>query len=108
VVACDYPDVDPRIVTQLRRVMTGVDAAVPLIAGRPQAVCAVYSAGLAPLIERLIASGQRRVGALLESCRVRYMDEAELRLAGTDLTSFRNLNTPADYEEWVRSTPAPR
>lgn len=108
VVACDYPDVDPGIGRQLRQVVTGFDAAVPLIAGRAQGVCAVYSVGLASLIERLIASGQRSVGALLESCRVRYLDEAELRQVDPELTSFRNLNTPADYEEWVRSTSAPR
>ncbi len=108
VVACDYPDVDPRIGLQLRRVVTGFDAAVPLIAGRAQGVCAVYSVGQASLIERLIAAGQRSVAALLESCRVRYLDEAELREVDPGLASFRNLNSPADYEDWIRSTPPPR
>ena len=108
VVACDYPDVDPGIGRQLIRVVTGFDAAVPLVEGRAQGVCAVYSVGVVSLVERLIVSGQRSVTALLESCRVRYLDEAELRPVDPELASFRNLNTPADYEDWVRSRRAPR
>jgi molybdopterin-guanine dinucleotide biosynthesis protein A len=107
VVACDYPDVDPGIGRQLLRVVNGFDAAVPLVEGRAQGVCAVYSVRVIAVVERLIASGQRSVAALLESCRVRYLDEAALRQVDPQLASFRNLNTPADYEDWVRSDPAP-
>jgi molybdopterin-guanine dinucleotide biosynthesis protein A len=45
---------------------------------------------------------------LLEACAVRYIDEAELGGVDPGLRSFRNLNTPADYAEWVRSQPSPR
>lgn len=106
VVACDYPDVDPAIGRCLARAVNGFDAAVPLIAGHAQGLCAVYSVRLTPLIEQLIESDRRSVGALLESCRVGYLDEGLLRQVDQELRSFRNLNTPADYEEWVRSTPA--
>jgi molybdopterin-guanine dinucleotide biosynthesis protein A len=106
VVACDYPDVDPGIGLLLVRAVSGFDAAVPLVAGRPQGVCAIYSVPLASRIERLIASGERRLGALLESSLVRYLDERELREVDPELASFRNLNTPADYQEWIRSTRA--
>ena len=108
VVACDYPDVNPAIGLLLLQAVSGFDAAVPLIAGRPQGVCAVYNVRLASRIERLIASGRRSVGALLDSCRVRYLDEAEVRQVDAQLGSFRNLNTPADYEDWVRSRQARR
>lgn len=108
VVACDYPDVDPAIGRCLARAVTGFDVAVPLIAGQAQGVCAVYSVRLTALIEQLIGSGRRRVGALLESCSVRYLDEGELRQVEPELRSFRNLNTPADYDDWLSSTPARR
>jgi len=106
VVACDYPDIDPAIGRCLARAVTGFDVAVPLIAGRAQGVCAVYSVRLVALIEQLIGSDRRSVDALLESCSVRYLDEGELRQVEPKLRSFRNLNTPADYDEWLRSTPA--
>ncbi|HSO92984.1 MAG TPA: molybdenum cofactor guanylyltransferase, partial [Candidatus Dormibacteraeota bacterium] len=105
-VACDYPDVDPAIGLLLRQAVTGFDAAVPRIAGKPQGVCAVYSVRLASSIERLIACGQRSVGALLGSSLVRYLDEEEMREVDPELASFRNLNTAAEYEEWIRSAPA--
>ncbi|MEO6797925.1 MAG: molybdenum cofactor guanylyltransferase [Candidatus Dormibacter sp.] len=108
VVACDYPDIDPEIVRFLQARVAGVEAVVPRIAGQAQGLCALYRVGVASHAERLIAAGERRVNALLEACAVRYLDEMELRGVDPGLRSFRNLNTPADYEEWVRSQPAPR
>ena len=101
VVACDYPDVQPAVGVRLRSETTGIDAVVPRVGGLAQGLCAVYSVRLVPVIERLIASGRRSVAALLDSCDVRYVDEDEL--SGPAATSFRNLNTPSDYEEWLRS-----
>ncbi len=104
VVGCDLPDIEPTLGAFMVRAAAGVDAVVPRVAGEPQGVCAVYAVTLAPRIDDLLSSGQRRVGVLFEACRVRYMDEAELRSVDPELRSFRNLNTPADYEAWLRSS----
>jgi molybdopterin-guanine dinucleotide biosynthesis protein A len=107
VVACDYPDVDPAIGVRLRQSLAGFDAAVPRVFGRAQGLCAVYSVRLVPSLERLITAGHRRVGSLLESIDVHYLDENDLYPIDADLGSFRNVNTPADYEEWVKTQPRP-
>lgn len=104
VVACDLPDVEPELGRLLVAESSGVDAVVPMVDGEPQGVCAIYrTAALPPVIERLVQAGRRSVKSLLDEIRVRYVDERQLRVVDPELRSFRNLNTPADYEAWVRS-----
>jgi len=103
VVACDLPDIEPALGPLLLRESGGVEAVVPRPGGTVQGLCAIYAVSLLPLIERFLTSGERRVSRLIEACRVRYIEDSQLRLADPDLQSFRNLNTPADYEAWLSS-----
>ncbi|GAC1484922.1 MAG: molybdenum cofactor guanylyltransferase [Candidatus Dormibacteria bacterium] len=103
VVGCDLPDVEPALGPLMLKAATGFDAVVPRIAAEPQGVCALYDVRLAQLIESRLDSGLRSVAGLFDACSVRYLDEADLRSVDPGLTSFRNLNTPADYDGWIRS-----
>lgn len=103
VIACDLPDVDPALLPLLTSMTNGVDAVVPIVGGRVQGVCALYRRDLAPRIEDLLLTKARSVRAFLNAIEVRYLDEAELRTSDPELRSFRNLNTPADYEAWLRA-----
>jgi len=102
VVACDLPDVEPGLGALLRNLAAGVEAVVPLVDDEPEGVCAIYDRLLAPRIERFLQAGQRRVQDLLARVDVRYVTATELRLVDPELRSFRNINTPADYEAWLR------
>ena len=101
VVACDLPDVEPTLGSLLRERASGVDAAVPQLGGQLEGVCAVYRATVAGTIEERLRQGQRSVQALLDSITVRVVGEDELRLVDPGLRSFRNLNTPDDYADWL-------
>ena len=101
VVACDLPDVEPGLGALLRSMADGVDAVVPRVGDEPEGVCAVYDRSIAPRIEVLLRAGQRRVQDLLARVEVRYVTAAELRPVDPALRSFRNLNTPADYDAWL-------
>jgi molybdopterin-guanine dinucleotide biosynthesis protein A len=103
IVACDLPDVEPRIGDLLFASATDVDAVVPRLDGRPECLCAVYRASLAGRILTMLDAGDRRVTSLLDGIRVRYVEAAELRRVDPDLRSFRNLNTPDEYQGWVTS-----
>jgi len=100
-VACDLPDVEPRLGPLLCDLAKGVDAAVPRVADRPEGVCAVYHRSLAARIEAFLQSGRRRLQDFLDEVDVRYVTPAELRQVDPELRSFRNLNTPADYQAWL-------
>jgi molybdopterin-guanine dinucleotide biosynthesis protein A len=103
VVACDLPDVEPALLELLVSMAEGVDAVVPIVGGEQQGLCALYRCDLAPRIEALLQTNVHSVRALLAAIGVRYLDESELRRVDPQLRSFRNLNTPADYEAWIRT-----
>ena len=105
VVACDLPDVVPALGPYLATAAEDVDAVVPCVGGRPQPLCAVYRSSIAPVVGQLLQREQLRVSELLNAIRVRFADEASLRHVDDGLASFRNLNTPADYEAWLRRGP---
>ena len=111
VVACDLPDVEPAVGDLLFASFPqgegegggDVDAVVPRLDGRVEGLCAVYRRTLAARIVALIDTGERRVTALLDQIRVRYIGADELRRVDPELRSFRNLNTPAEYQAWLSS-----
>ncbi len=102
-VACDLPDVEPRIGELLFASASDLDAVVPRLDVRPECLCAVYRASLAGRILTMLDTGERRVAALLDGIRVRYLDAVDLRRVDPELRSFRNLNTPDEYQDWVTS-----
>lgn len=108
VVGCDLPDIEPALGGFLRGLAAGYEAVVPRLDGEPQGVCALYDRALAPRIEALLEQGRRSIKSLLALCTVRYVAAAELRGIDPQLRSFRNLNTPADYEAWRKTQPARR
>jgi len=106
VVGCDLPDADPGMAALLTGLASDYDAVVPQIDGEPQGVCALYDRALATRIEGLLAAGERRVKMLLAASNVRYVTPDELRAVDPELRSFRNINTPADYQAWLKTQPA--
>jgi molybdenum cofactor guanylyltransferase len=108
VVGCDLPDVEPAMVTFLRELAGDYEAVVPRVDREPEGVCALYARTLAARIDALLDAGERSIKALLAASYVRYVGSEELRAVDPELRSFRNINTPADYETWLRTQPASR
>ncbi|SRR5713101_3419560 len=106
VVGCDLPDVEPSLVELLTALAGDYEAVVPRIDGRPEGVCALYQRALASRIEALLTAGEHSVQTLLTASHVRYVGPEELRAADPALRSFRNINTVADYQAWLKTQPA--
>ncbi len=106
VVGCDLPDVQPEMATLLRGLVDNYEAVVPRIDREPQGVCALYERALAARIEAMLDAGQRSIKALLAASNVRYVTTEELCAVDPELRSFRNINTPADYQAWLKTQPA--
>jgi molybdopterin-guanine dinucleotide biosynthesis protein A len=71
-----------------------VDAAVPVVGGRPQPLAAAYRSEVADRAEQFLADGGRSLMALLDLLEVRRLDD----LPGA-AAAVRNVNTPAELEE---------
>jgi molybdenum cofactor guanylyltransferase len=103
VVACDLPNVEPALGSLLRQNAPGVDAVVPQVGDEPEGVCALYRRELAEQVETNLGRGSRSIKELLAIINVRFLSADQVRVVDTDLRSFQNLNTPADYQDWVRT-----
>ena len=107
-VGCDLPDVEPAMGGFLLALAGDYEAVVPRPEQEPEGVCALYVRELAPRIAALLEAGQRSIKNLLDRSLVRYVGSEELRAVDPELRSFRNINTAADYENWLRTQPASR
>lgn len=103
VASCDVPLLAPAVVRHLVETARSSAAmiVVPLVAGHPQVLAAVFACELAASITRLAAAGRgpRAVVDDLvarEPGAVRVVTSEELEAIDPDLDSFLDLDTPAD------------
>jgi molybdenum cofactor guanylyltransferase len=101
VVACDLPDVEPALLQLMRTAVAGYEVVVPLVDGEAQGVCALYRRTVVDRIESMLRAGELSVRTLLGRSHVRHLTAEELHPIDPELRSFRNLNTPADYDAWL-------
>jgi molybdopterin-guanine dinucleotide biosynthesis protein A len=107
VVACDMPMLNPMLLRYMVSLPGDYDALIPCrtdLSGRMrlETLHAIYSRRcIGPISER-IRAGELKVATVVEDIRVRYLDEEEMRRYDPGLQSFRNVNTPEDWEELAR------
>jgi len=98
VTACDTPELDLEHVQELLLSAKGRDAVVPVGAdGRYEPLHAIYRKSLLPVADRLLAAGRRRIVEAYPELNVLFLPVPE-GSAGWP----KNLNTPEEYEEYVR------
>lgn len=97
---CDNPLLPAVVVRELFERLESFDA-VMLTGedGQPRALTAVYRpAQCARLVQDLVASGERRLRAVVPHLRTHLIPLAELQRIDPQLHSLANINTPEDYE----------
>ncbi|MFC1496916.1 molybdenum cofactor guanylyltransferase [Verrucomicrobiota bacterium] len=95
IAACDIPDVDMVLTRQMLREAEDYDVVVPRTSGdKIEPLFAVYRKSVLKAMQSALLSNERRVGAVLDVCRVKYIDLPEARRP-------LNLNTMDDYQEYV-------
>lgn len=107
-VACDLPFVQPDVFRYLIAQSDDEwDAVVPLVAGRPQPLHALYHRRCLPAVEAALHTSGRRMDSFLPQVRTRFVLEEELRPIDPDLRSFVNVNTPEEWAALVGRTGSP-
>jgi molybdopterin-guanine dinucleotide biosynthesis protein A len=97
-VACDMPRLVPALLELVCTHAPDADIVVPVVAGRPEPLCARYARGVAATARKLLEAGERAAVALLSHAHTVELDEARLRAVDPALESFANLNSPDDLE----------
>jgi molybdopterin-guanine dinucleotide biosynthesis protein A len=106
VVAADQPFVTPALLMGLVDACT--TAAVPLVGGRPQVLCAALRGALAGAAAEAVAGGERSMTRWLAGLgdQVRWLTQDEWQALDPG-ASLLNLNSPADVERALWHEPNP-
>jgi molybdopterin-guanine dinucleotide biosynthesis protein A len=99
IVACDMPFLQPRLISFMAGLAEGNDVVVPSFDGFFEPLHAVYRRGILPVVEERIRAGDQRIREMYKSLRVRYITADEIDRFDPGRRSFKNLNTPQEYEE---------
>jgi molybdopterin-guanine dinucleotide biosynthesis protein A len=98
-VAWDMPFVPTALVEAMIQAVgqSGSQAAVPVVSGKPEPLCAAYSKSAGPLIAAAVRDGLLKNSDVLARLpNVVWIEESELRQFGDPAVMFFNVNTPAD------------
>lgn len=101
VMACDMPYLTKEWLEYLlgRAAGSTADAAVPMNERGPEPMCAIYGKNAEPIVRTAVESGIRKVKEGLLRLRIDYIERAEWKGFDSDGLLFKNMNTPADYED---------
>ena len=95
-IAADMPFLDLALVRHMLSLPREWDALVPVIAGRPEPLHALYGPACLPAMRERIEARRLKIAGFFDAVRVCYLDEATVRGFDPELRSFFNINTPAD------------
>jgi molybdopterin-guanine dinucleotide biosynthesis protein A len=101
VVGCDAPFLSPSLLKLLIGKAVGVDLVIPYGPQGPEPLCAVYGKGCLPLIEESFRNENFTLVELGKRLRTREVPLKEVTAVDPDFRSFRNINTPGDYQTLI-------
>ncbi|MDY0087907.1 MAG: molybdenum cofactor guanylyltransferase, partial [Coriobacteriia bacterium] len=98
-VAADMPYLSSAVVHALWEARGTADAVLPVTPEGPEPLLALYSRACLPAARKVLATGRRRLVAVLADLDVVEVPVSSLRSADPELRSFRNINTPEELAE---------
>jgi molybdopterin-guanine dinucleotide biosynthesis protein A len=94
--ACDMPLANAAVIARLCSLAPAFDVVVPHSPKGYEPLHAVYSRACLPALEVMLRKERLRVDELFSAVRVYRVDVEDLRPLDPRLTSFLNVNTPAE------------
>ncbi len=101
--ACDMPEIKPALLQYLIALKDAYDAVVPRVDGIAQSLHALYHRRCLPVMYEHIQQKQLKISGVIDLLNTRFIDDAELSRFDPDGTSFTNLNTQGDLEQFKRA-----
>jgi len=101
ILACDLPYLTKPWLDFLieRALKSKADAVVPRSERGAEPLCAMYHKNAEQGIRAAVEGGVRKVTDALASLRVEYVEPREWKAFASEGLLFKNVNSPADYEE---------
>jgi len=102
-VACDMPFLDPDLLRAFAGWAEGFDVTVLRQGENVEPLHAAYRRVCLPAIEAAIRAHRRRIISFFPHVRVRYVTLEDVTPFDPELRSFRNVNTPQEWQAVIRS-----
>ena len=106
-VGCDMPFLNPALLRTFAGWAEGFDVAVLRQGEQVEPLHGAYRRTCLPAMEAAIRANRRRIVSFFPQVRVRYVAPEEVAPFDPDLRSFRNVNTPEEWEAvqaaWIGS-----
>ena len=103
-VGCDMPFLRPDLLRAFARWADGFDVAILRQGEQVEPLHGAYRRTCLPAVEMAIHASRRRIISFFPHVRVRYVTPEEVIPFDSGLRSFRNVNTPQEWEavraEW--------
>jgi molybdopterin-guanine dinucleotide biosynthesis protein A len=97
--SCDLPLLRGEVAKALCDRIGAFDASIPKVGAKLQPLCAAYRRDAAlEALAKMSAAHQSRMTQIIDYLSAQIVEEPKLREIDPELTSFINVNTPADYE----------
>ena len=97
VLACDLPFMTSAVLAELAAWPPARSSVVPVVAGRPQPLCARWSQAALGAAYRLADQGERAMKCLFECADVVFLDEKQWGTEGV-ARAFADVDSPADLK----------
>jgi molybdopterin-guanine dinucleotide biosynthesis protein A len=101
VIACDLPYLTKPWLNYLveRALKSAADALVPMNVRGPEPLCAMYHKNAEVRIRTAVEGGMRKVTDSFATLTVEHVEPSEWKGFASGGLLFKNVNSPADYEE---------
>ncbi|MGD0403154.1 MAG: molybdenum cofactor guanylyltransferase [Candidatus Acidiferrales bacterium] len=101
IIACDLPYLTKAWLDFLieRALKSKADAVVPMNERGPEPLCAMYHKSAENRIRSAVEGGVHKVTDSFPRLRVEYVEPREWKAFASEGLLFKNVNSPADYEE---------
>jgi molybdenum cofactor guanylyltransferase len=101
IVACDLPYLTRSWLEHIvaRALASAAEAVLPMNERGAEPLCAMYQKQCEPAIRAALQHGTRKVTDGLAGLRLEFVEPAEWKAFDSDGFLFKNMNSPADYEE---------
>ena len=99
VTSCDAPFLNLSLIRYFLSLIENYDVVVPFWEERLQPLHAVYRRSVAPLLQDQLQRGELRPVFLYKKVRTYEVPADDIRRFDPEGLSFRNMNSPTDYQE---------
>jgi len=96
VASCDLPNFDARVAEILVSAIGEADAAIPIVDGKLQPLCALYRSSAFDSIDQVLNDGSRRIMTWIERLNIVEVPVGRFEARGLGRSVLQGVNTPQE------------